>query len=475
MGTYIHFTDEQKQRANSVDLVDFLHRQREKLIPSGRDKRLASDRSITVRGNEWYDHGREEGGYAIDFVRQFYNLSFPEAVTMLLGGEQGEAYQPTDQKKQEPKKPFALPAAHTDMRRAYAYLVKTRLIDREVVSYFAKQKLLYESCEKSKDGTKEYHNAVFVGMDEKGTARHAHKRGLYTEGVGFKGNVDGCNPAYSFHHIGTSNRLYVFEAPIDMLSFLTLYPKDWQQHSYVALCGVSEHAMVKLMELHPQLDHVVLCLDHDPAGIEASEKYYDLLSEQYIQCGRALPKYKDWNEEIKASRGLVALPAEPHPQHLLRDEFCKELVGEGKSRSTECSADTLSAAFAKCRSHLHSGRFSDAKDCLKEMLKDTVLAAAKEYKQMDHSRDLMAVQARLRYGFKTYENRGQFKTRMDLLESAIMSLRGYERVLSASEKEKLAECYEAVAAHCLKGVILLEQHQQKQEQKQQQAQTMVMA
>lgn len=53
---YIHFTEEQKLRANSVDLVEFLRRQGEKLIPSGRDKRLASDHSITVRGREWYDH-----------------------------------------------------------------------------------------------------------------------------------------------------------------------------------------------------------------------------------------------------------------------------------------------------------------------------------------------------------------------------------------------------------------------------------
>ena len=72
MGVYVHFTDDQKYRANNVDLVDFLHRRGEKLIPSGRDKRLASDHSITVRGNEWYDHSAESGGYAIDFVRQFY-------------------------------------------------------------------------------------------------------------------------------------------------------------------------------------------------------------------------------------------------------------------------------------------------------------------------------------------------------------------------------------------------------------------
>ncbi|WP_312640266.1 DUF3991 and toprim domain-containing protein, partial [Hydrogenoanaerobacterium sp.] len=463
MGTYIHFTDEQKLCANNVDLVDFLERQGEKLIRSGPEKRLASDHSITVRGNEWYDHATESGGYAIDFVCQFYNLTFPEAVTMLLGGEQGKVYEPAEKKKQEQKKPFALPDANSDMRRVYGYLVKTRLLDREVVSYFAKQKLIYESCEKSKDGTKEYHNAVFVGLDENGVARHAHKRGLYTEGTGFKGNVDGCNPSYSFHHIGKSNLLYVFEAPIDMLSFISLHPKDWQNQSYVALCGVSEHAMLKALELHPNLNHVVLCLDHDEAGLEAEEKYYDLLSDKGVQCGRILPKFKDWNEVIKAAHGLPALPAEEHPQHRLRDEICGEL--SAVKPAEPLSANRLSAMLENVRTHLHGGRFSDAEDCLKEMLSGAVASAANEYRQMNHCRNLSTVQALLRYGFRTYENRGRFKTRLDTLDSAIMSLRGYERVLSSAEKEKLAESYEVVAAHCLKAVILMEQDQQKLEQK----------
>ena len=79
---YIPFTDEQKLRANSVDLVEFLRRQGERLIPSGRDKRLASNHSITVRGNEWYDHESKEGGGAISFVQTYYGLPYQEAVNL---------------------------------------------------------------------------------------------------------------------------------------------------------------------------------------------------------------------------------------------------------------------------------------------------------------------------------------------------------------------------------------------------------
>ena len=69
MSTYIHFTEEQKQRAAAVDLEEFLRFRGEKLIPSGREKRLAKDHSVTVRGNKWFDHSKREGGYAISFVQ----------------------------------------------------------------------------------------------------------------------------------------------------------------------------------------------------------------------------------------------------------------------------------------------------------------------------------------------------------------------------------------------------------------------
>ena len=125
--------------------------------------------------------------------------------------------EPDGQKRSGTEKEFALPDANPDMRRVFAYLIKQRFIDREVLSRFAHEKLIYED--------KQYHNAVFVGLDENGIARHAHKRGTYTQGEPYKGNVEGSDPRYSFHWIGKSDSLYVFEAPVDLLSFLTLHPR----------------------------------------------------------------------------------------------------------------------------------------------------------------------------------------------------------------------------------------------------------
>lgn len=463
MSTYIHFTDEQKKKANSVDLVDFLERQGEKLLRSGREKRLASDRSITIRGNRWYDHETGGGGLAIDFLQNFYGHSFPEAVTRLLG-EQGEIiYKTADIKEQEERKPFVLPQKYSDMRRVFAYLIKQRCIDRDIISFFARNKMLYESCEPSKDNTMEYHNAVFVGLDEKGIPRHGHKQGIYTRGKSFKGNIDSSNPCYSFNYIGKSNKLYVFEAPIDMLSFITIYQRDWQQHSYVSLCGVSEQAMIKMIETNPHLSHVILCLDHDKAGIETSEKFYDILTAREIKCDKLVPKYKDWNEDVKASYNLYASPPEEHPQYILRDEICVEIYSlTSELRNKDYSLLKVNKLFHNCKTS-NTGQIVES---LKQLSAFSLLAAVKEYIQIGASQGIDAAKGRLYYGFKAYQNRSRLSNRLDMIGQELLKISKYQGILSETDKASIAESYEVIAQHSLKAIILIELEEQKQEQKQ---------
>ena len=293
MKEYIPFTDEQKRRANAVDLEDYLLRRGERLLPSGREKRLASDRSITIRGSEWFDHETRQGGRAIDFVRMHDGCSFQEAVTRLLNGEQGQMFQQAEVRKVELPKTFALPPAHHSMRRVYAYLIQQRHIDRDIITHFARAGTLYEDAE--------YHNAVFVGTDEHGVPRHAQKRSTNSRGKSFKRNVVGSDARYSFHHLGADGELYIFEAPIDLLSYLTMYPEDWQRHSYVACCGTSYEPvrwMLTQMET-PQM--VSLCLDHDRAGERGSERMAEQIASEFgIPTRRLVPEQKDWNEDLCA-------------------------------------------------------------------------------------------------------------------------------------------------------------------------------
>lgn len=180
------------------------------------------------------------------------------------------------------------------MRRVYAYLVKQRGISRQMVSAFAKTGLLYEDVT--------HHNCVFVGKDEQGVARHAHLHSTNSTGKTFRLNVEGGDLRCSFHYIGISERLYVFEAPIDLLSYISLHPDGWQQHSYVACCGVSFQPVRWLVDQLAVPQKVFLCLDNDKAGHLACERMAGLLAEQGVSVQRLTPQRKDWNDDLVALR-----------------------------------------------------------------------------------------------------------------------------------------------------------------------------
>ena len=309
---YIPFTDEQKILANSVDLEEFLRMRGEKLERVGREHKLiyydSSGRhdSITLRGSTWFDHKNQVGGGAIKFMQEFYDMDFQTAVQELLGQTVTPlSHSPPKVSAKEEKKEFKLPVANPNMHRVFAYLIKQRFIAPDIISYFAKQHTLYED--------KEHHNAVFVGVDENGVPRQASKRSTNSYGNSFRITCQGSDTRYSFAHFGKSSCLYVFEAPIDMLSFLTLYPNDWQKHSYIAMNGVYENAVLTALKNHSNLSEVILCVDNDEGGIEAVDRLRDILNENgYSNVKRLAPPYKDWNEVLKAKNGVYALPAVPN-------------------------------------------------------------------------------------------------------------------------------------------------------------------
>ena len=328
MAKYRRITEEQRTTANSTDLYSFLTSHGEQLQRHGSGYKLVYTEngqkhdSITINGNQWYDHKNQIGGGAIKFVENYYGSSYPEAVEMLLGFSSVPSSNITrvsNVNTQLPiRKEFKLPKANSDMKRVFAYLTKTRHISGDIVSFFAHKKMIYESLEYYNDKTtgeqKEAHNVVFLGRDKEGTAKQANKRSIATYGKSFRMTVSGSDTNFSFCHIGTDDMILVFEAPIDMLSFITLYPADWQKHSYIALDGISERSLLQALSDYPHLQHVVLCTDNDEGGIDAAERIRDILySKGYQHIGRATSQAKDWNEDLKHNYGEEYIPANVHP------------------------------------------------------------------------------------------------------------------------------------------------------------------
>lgn len=275
----MYYTQEQIDRANQADLVLFLQSQGEPLERAGQEYRWKRHDSLTVRGNKWYRHSQSKGGGPVDFVMEFFGKSFIEAVE-LLTGEKGAAPPPDSPQ-------FRLPPRSPDNRTARNYLTAARRIDEDVTGFFFASGDIYEDVA--------HHNAVFVGRDEDGIPRYAHSKG--TAG-NFRLDVKGSDKAFNFCYRGEGERLFVFEAPVDLLSFLCLFKKEWQKQSYLSLGGVGEKALLRFLSDRPNIKTVYLCLDNDEAGNDACSRLVKLMPEGYT-VHRLIPLFKDWNEVLQ--------------------------------------------------------------------------------------------------------------------------------------------------------------------------------
>ena len=276
------YTQAQIDKANAANLENFLRVQGETLVRSGKEYRWKAHDSLTVCGNKWFRHSQSKGGLPVDFVMEFYGKSFPEAVQMLTG-EPGEAQPEADP---APSPAFRLPLRNVTNANILNYLTQERKLSPSLVNFFIAAGDIYEDAA--------HHNVVFVGRDADGHPRYASSRGIREK---FRQDAAGAEKAFGFAHRGTDKQLLVFEAPIDLLSFIELFPKNWQQHNYLSLGGVSGKALQQFLSERPDVERVFRCLDADKAGEDACKRLAALLPDT-VSVTRIQPCMKDWNDVL---------------------------------------------------------------------------------------------------------------------------------------------------------------------------------
>lgn len=276
-------TQQQIDSANQTDLEEFLS-SRGVQLKRQSNQFLWEDKNVWIHGSEWYSHYEQTGGHAVRFVMKYFDKSFPEAVNE-LNNETGTPY--VQYRKSHPY--VQLPEKSDSTYRMFMYLRNNRCIDPEIINEFVRMGTLYEDAE--------YHNCVFVGRDEDGRPGHCHKRSTLSH---FRQTVSGSSSEYAFHYNGRDNTIYAFEAPIDMLAYISMHKDDWKKHSYVALCSVSDKAMMHQLDAHPNLNKIVLCLDNDEAGQLATVRIKDALYlKGYKDVQIEVPLNKDWDEDLQ--------------------------------------------------------------------------------------------------------------------------------------------------------------------------------
>lgn len=296
------FTDEQVAQANSINILDYARQAGypiEQITP--KEYKIPGYGGMRIDGNgrKWNCFSAQTGGGPIQFVMYMESIPWREAVQKLLGFAPGlyiaegalEYHRPMEKDIEKEKKEFALPEKNNTYKHIFAYLTQSRKIDKEFVQAMVDRKMLYENT---------YRSCVFVGYDNSGTPAYASVRSSNTEGTIFRGDVEGSDKRWAFRVEGKTDTVRVFEAPIDLMSyqtFLKICKQPGLDDHYLALGCLGDVALKQYLQNHPEVDHIMFCLDNDQRGREALERFKEEYKNDY-SLSQHLPKLKDWNETL---------------------------------------------------------------------------------------------------------------------------------------------------------------------------------
>lgn len=295
----MRITDEQKERANFVNLPQFLMSHGFDLKKVGKEYVWKEHDSLHIKDNgpgergQWFRFSENKGGDNIGLLREYMDMSFLDAVEALTGEHIDRTYTPSRTYESKPVQQTAreLSLAEADnCRRVFAYLCKTRGLDYDMLSALVKEGTI---SQEEKTG-----NVLFKYYDDQGKVIGAEKVGTSTEHK-FKGIATGSAGGHGFEVVhGTGEKAFFFESAIDMLSYLQMHSKELDNCRLVSMMGVKPSIVLDTMLRHNIApENVFLCSDNDTAGNEFARR----LQEQYPDMKRIVTPdtYKDWNDMLR--------------------------------------------------------------------------------------------------------------------------------------------------------------------------------
>ena len=306
-----YYTLEKIAQAKEIDLLTYLrtYEPGELVRVNSREFCTREHDSLRISNGKWMWFSRGFGGYtALDYLIKVKGYSFLEAMGRLTQQVANKPPAFFNPKTKEQHSRLILPKKNSTNSTVKHYLV-SRGIDRNLIDHLINKGLVYES-------EMPYRNAIFVGIDENGTPKHASFRA--TNGTRTLGDAAGSMKAYSFNIIEKKNRtLNVFESAIDMLSYITfmvLYEEEWQKENFLALSGVySSREPSKKMKIPAAIERVLKCtetdtiklhLDNDRAGRLAAKGLEEVLKEKHKVINDPPIVGKDYNDYLFNYLGL---------------------------------------------------------------------------------------------------------------------------------------------------------------------------
>lgn len=294
--TYKRFTRDQILSLNDISITGYMKSKGYELTPLSKNE-------VKIKGygglvlseaeNVWYCFSASKGGGLAQLLMFLDNLSWKEAVAEILKYPKKSIISYDKKRSEKSELPIELPEKSSNAKNVIAYLCSTRKIDYDIVIHCLKEKLIYQDRRK---------NCVFIGRDKDRRVKHIHLKGTNPDRTFIK-DIEGSDKRFSFSIIGKTDTVFVFESPVDLLSYMSLQKKIDSDinDSYIALYGTSNLRLMQFLEDYPDTKEIVLCLDNDAAGIKATQEITVDLKNKYgdkYDVKFDKPELKDFNDAL---------------------------------------------------------------------------------------------------------------------------------------------------------------------------------
>ena len=228
------------------------------------------------------------GGGPIQFVMKTEGKDWVNAVKTLIGQDNIQSQFRKFEKNEPIKKEFKLPEKNNTYKHVFAYLIKTRGIDKDIVKDFVEKHKLYENTHQA---------CVFVCHDENNNPVAANVRAT---GGTFKGDVASSNKKYPFTAEGKTKKLHIFESSIDLMSYMTLIKQGKVEGSledhFISTGSANNISAVEYYLRCHEINEIDVCYDNDEAGHKGYLKIFNSFPEKQVNYSESINK--DWNRDL---------------------------------------------------------------------------------------------------------------------------------------------------------------------------------
>ena len=287
------YSKEEIYKANGVDIAQLLMKNGVKIKKAGRYFTTEKHDSIRIKGHTFVWYSRGISGHTIDFVKEFYNVSFCDAIEFIFRNEPSfiDIEEGKEFHSKSNRNVLEEIQENYNEKNAIAYLCQKRGVSYKTVKLLLDKGILKQD---------EHKNLVFKALDDRGKfvggeIRSSQDYAKYKRVLG--GSASGYGVSLC---LGKPQKAYFFEGAIDMISFYELYNESLKDCVLMSMGGLKDIVIDRTIQRYGlKYKDAYLCVDNDEAGCNFVKK----VKEKHNEIASiTLEIVKDWNEALLKKR-----------------------------------------------------------------------------------------------------------------------------------------------------------------------------